>query len=195
MGPSTWRSFRRVTAVAVTSCAVMTAIAGGAAADTPPGTTVVTTQSLTWTCGWSNGCVNAGWWPLGTGDMNGDGHRDMVWQNETTRKVDTWLLDGKGRVTGSKTITGATAPVKAQAVIADMNGDGVTDIVIWGSAQVPPVIWLLDGDGHVTTTQSVPSGCDASGSEPCGLIGGAGADLNADGHTDIVSHNWTTGVL
>jgi hypothetical protein len=66
---------------------------------------VTGTQDLNWTCGSAShtGCVNPSQWrPIGVGDMNGDGHQDLVWFNATSGVVGSWRLDGAGHVTGTQ---------------------------------------------------------------------------------------------
>lgn len=42
---------------------------------------------------------NTAWRIVGTGDMNGDGHADLVWENSQTGQVLRWLLGGVGGTT------------------------------------------------------------------------------------------------
>jgi hypothetical protein len=105
-------------------------------------------QSLSWTCGTADGCSSQ-WTPVGLGDLNGDGHPDLVWQNECTGEVSTWLIGAGGVVTGSRDVNwnsgGGCSNRDWYAVgIADMNGDGEPDIV-WANGTTGQVSsWLLD---------------------------------------------------
>lgn len=63
------------------------------------GTNVKGKQDLSWQCTKASGCASA-WHVVGAADLNGDGHLDLTWHNPSTGEVSTWLLDGKGVVTG-----------------------------------------------------------------------------------------------
>jgi FG-GAP repeat len=65
---------------------------------------VLGTQDLSWKCTASSGCSSQ-WHPVGIGDMNGDGHQDVVWFNPSTGVVGTWLLNGSGRVLGTQDLS------------------------------------------------------------------------------------------
>jgi hypothetical protein len=53
----------------------------------------LSTQSLSWRCDAASGCSTR-WKVVGSGDLNQDGHRDLLWYNATTGQVSAWLLDG-----------------------------------------------------------------------------------------------------
>src|SRR3954451_24785538 len=59
--------------------------------------TVQGKADLNWTCGAE--CWN-GWSPIGIGDLNADGHSDLVWFNAQSGAVGAWLLNGTGTVQG-----------------------------------------------------------------------------------------------
>lgn len=64
---------------------------------------VVGTKRLSWQC--ADACRLSTWNPVGLGDINGDGHQDLMWHNFTGGHVTTWLLDGRGTVTGTQTLS------------------------------------------------------------------------------------------
>ena len=50
------------------------------------------------------GTVGTDWRIAGSGDLNGDGFEDIVWENTTTGSRAIWLLDAGARVITSVTI-------------------------------------------------------------------------------------------
>ena len=161
---------------------------------------VLGTQNLDWTCSTTSGCAPA-WQLAGIGDLNNDGHQDIVWYNATTGVVSIWLLDGLGNVLGTQnldwTCTTASGCAPAWKLIGtgDFNNDGHQDIVWYNATSGVVSSWLLDGSGHVLTKQDLDWTCTtASGCAPAWKLVGTG-DFNADGHEDIVWYNATTGVV
>jgi hypothetical protein len=61
-------------------------------------------QNLTWKCTADSGCSTQ-WQPIGLGDVNGDGHPDLMWINKTTGIVSAWLLNGTSTPTGIQDLT------------------------------------------------------------------------------------------
>jgi hypothetical protein len=78
------------------------------------GSSVTGTQTLSWTCSISSGCLGP-WQMVGAADVNGDGHTDLTWYNETTGEVSSWLLNGSGTVTGSQSLTWTCDPASGCA--------------------------------------------------------------------------------
>ena len=81
---------------------------------------------------WLNAATsNTGWKVVGTGDFNGDGVPDLVWENLTTRQVTVNYYGGAGgaTVTGWAYLNAAGAPGWSVVAVADFNGDGVPDLV------------------------------------------------------------------
>ncbi|MBW4722541.1 FG-GAP repeat domain-containing protein, partial [Saccharothrix obliqua] len=61
---------------------------------------VIGTFGLTGRCDTATGCARD-WKIVATGDMNGDGHNDVVLYNAFTGEVSVWKLNGSGTVIGT----------------------------------------------------------------------------------------------
>lgn len=95
------------------------------------------------------------WKIAGMGDLNGDGINDFVFRN-SSGQVFAWFLDGTGNAVhwgtgsglkpGSKFIySGGLGDWKVKEV-ADLNDDGIADLVFQnGAGQI--YAWFLDGSG------------------------------------------------
>ena len=89
--------------------------------------------------------VNPGptWQIKGTGDFNGDGKSDILWQDDNGTPA-IWLMDGTNVV--SIGAAGSFNPGPAWQIkgSGDFNGDGKSDI-LWQGHDGTPAIWLMDG--------------------------------------------------
>ncbi len=120
-----------------------------------------------------------------TGDLNGDGFDDLVWQDSNTGKVIVWYMDGAGGRSSYAALTGRV-PVYQIQLLEDMNGDGNDDILWQGefNGKNRIIIWFMDGSGHRTSWAHVVS-VDADWS-----LSAAG-DYNKDSNIDFVWFNDT----
>jgi hypothetical protein len=117
------------------------------------------------------------------GDLNGDGHPDIVlvkgrhWQ--VTSKI--FFGDGKGHFT-----PGPALPSKAaksySASLADMTGSGHLDMVLSNDQPDPKLVLLNDGKGNFTVGGTY-------GDPHWSTRNAAVGELNGDGYPDIVVAN------
>ena len=135
-------------------------------------------------------------------DLNNDGMADLVFQN-TAGQIFAWFLDGTGNAVnfttgsglkpGSHLLYGGGLGDWRIVSRADLNNDGIPDIIFQNSAgQI--YVWFLDGTGNAVSGSG--SGLKAGLGARFLYSGGLGdwrivgcTDMNGDGNADLIFQN------
>ncbi|HEX3484745.1 MAG TPA: FG-GAP-like repeat-containing protein [Micropepsaceae bacterium] len=115
-----------------------------------------------------------------TYDFNGDGHSDLLLQNNSGQ-AGVWLMNGGSPIGALAPISpnpGVSAHVKASG---DFNGDGKADILLQNDSGQASV-WLMDGANPLSTTNVGSNPGSAWHVKDTG-------DFNGDGKSDILWQN------
>ena len=131
------------------------------------------------------------WRVVGSGDLDGDGFADVVWQHETMGSLAVWFLRGSQVVSTQFLSVDRVADTNWKIRgVGDTNGDGMADLVWQHQTEGWLAVWYMNGT-QVTATQflSVNRVADTNWQ-----IAGAG-DTNGDGKADIVWQHRTAGWL
>jgi hypothetical protein len=87
------------------------------------------------------------WRIVAANDIDGDGHPDLVWQNESTRQASIWFMGGPqgDQWIGSGWLSAAAVPGWRLVGAGDMNDDGQPDAVWQNDATRQVSVWYLGG--------------------------------------------------
>ena len=119
------------------------------------------------------------WTIQGTEDINGDGISDIVWRHSVTGQVNIWFMNNGNTILPGSGVIGSADPIWSLRAIADVDGDGVADLVWHNSNTGEVYLWQLNKDG--TPAVSVSLGYATGG----WTLRGAG-DFNGDGRADLL---------
>lgn len=120
-------------------------------------------------------------------DIDRDGHLDMVTRHLFDRSVGVFRGDGKG---GFARFPGGLMRLKDQPgalALADLNGDGMLDLVVTQDHADAVDVFLGDGKGGFTPASGSPF--RASGSTEPYTHGLHLVDINEDGKLDLITSN------
>jgi uncharacterized repeat protein (TIGR02543 family) len=130
------------------------------------------------------------WEVRGLADFNGDRKSDIVWRNVSGAQMYVTFMNGTTPV--SSTLTWPQRPSSSDTswqigALADLNGDGKTDVV-WNNRTTGALkVWYMNGTTGTSYGTTAPS---ATGDPNLRLLGAA--DYDNDGKADLFFENRTT---
>jgi hypothetical protein len=116
--------------------------------------------------------------PYVADDFDADGSSDVVFVNESSRKLAVWLMNGLARKSGS-VLDDAVPAGYVQAGIGDLDGNGTPDVVWQDEANGRVHAWLMNG--MAVESKTPISSALGSNWEVVGV-----GDISGDGKGDIV---------
>jgi hypothetical protein len=137
--------------------------------------------TFVWKCGPNEGCPT-NWQIVGAGDLNQDGHDDVILHNVTTGEVQGWLMNTTGGVIGVRTssyncpaATGCSSEWKFVG-LADFNNDGLADMLWYDTKTGAQEAYMMDSTSRVLYgiylgVSCIPSdGCSTATWKPIGTM-------------------------
>jgi len=128
---------------------------------------------------------------FGIQDVTGDGQADAIRYDYASGLLRNWLSNGTGFISPvSTSIDAGGSPSDRWFTVADVNGDGLGDMVLHTPADGKLKVWLSEGKGTFTA-KSETVGFSSSGmpSNTWLLM----ADVNSDGRADAVKYTPSSG--
>lgn len=125
------------------------------------------------------------WTAVSYGDVDEDGHQDIIWQRNSDHVLVAWLLDGAGNVTnfGQAVMTDANLGnfLKANGwqmvATADFNNNGTLDLLWWNTNNGTLVAWENNDVNQSIAVDKLP---------PAVWVPVGTGDWNGDGNTDVM---------
>ena len=115
---------------------------------------------------------------LATGDLNHDGHVDVVVPDRVVKQLLVYLGDGHGGFAVPTGFLATTGSQPSVAAMGDLDGDGNADIVLDDQVQSTIAFYHGTGDGHFQAAKQIPM------STQTGNL--AIGDVDGDGFQDLM---------
>ena len=119
---------------------------------------------------------------VGVGDLDGDGHPDLIWQEDGTDAPAVWYMGGADGGTVLRTISlRGPQPTWRIVGVTDLDGDGHVDLIWQQDGTDIPAVWYMAGD----TANTVLRAKTLAGPQPGWRIV-AVADMDRNGNPDLI---------
>jgi DNA-binding beta-propeller fold protein YncE len=130
--------------------------------------------------------LSPAWAPCGTGDFDGDGRPDIVWQHVDSGHVMVWFMAGKTRRAESLIYQSPFHPADWRVEgVGDFNLDRLPDLLWRNGASGEMLVWFWTGSALGPAAATAPPALGDLGWKLVAL-----GDYNDDRHTDLVwSHS------
>jgi hypothetical protein len=114
---------------------------------------------------------------IASGDLNSDGHPDLVIVNQTDNTATVVLGNGDGTFTAAPNSPLATGQAPTAVAIADFNGDGIPDFAVTDPQTDSVSVYLGLGQGLFATPFQLPVGTDPTAILAASLSGASLPDV------------------
>lgn len=122
------------------------------------------------------------WKVVATGDFNGDGRSDLLWQHDSTGGLVTWLMAGTSLAAAQwLTPSGVVDPAWRVVAVSDFDNDGHVDLLWQHSATGGLVVWLMNRLSLRSAQWLTPTSVSDTNWRVV-----AAADLSGDGKPDLL---------
>jgi hypothetical protein len=133
--------------------------------------------------------LSTSWRIVAADDVDGDNVPDLIWFNVSTLRAVVWFLNANGTRKGGVVVLDSNVATGWQVIdVADIDGDGVPDLVWFNSSTRLSVVWFLAADGTFRESVYVLDVPVTSGWSIVEV-----ADVDSDGTPDLIWHHSTTG--
>ena len=125
-----------------------------------------------------------------SGDLNGDGIPDIVWQKSGTNETKFWFMNTDGTKKSELDLVHSAGAKWRLSSTGDMDNDGNIDLLWQEENGATVYCYYMDGSGGIIKGTSASL---ASGVAPGWRFVSASGDYNGDGNVDLLWHSTTKG--
>jgi hypothetical protein len=136
------------------------------------------------------GVADLAWKVVATGDYNGDGKVDLIWQHDTNASIVVWLMNGMNLLSAQYVSASVSDPAWKVIAGADFNRDGKSDLLWQHATTGALVVWTMNGTKMASAAYMNPVSASSAAWRVRAVL-----DLNADGHLDLVWQHEIDGSL